>query len=119
MDPGLLLVVLPHQDRVEELMRALAAGGLKGALVVAATTMQEVLGANVPIFAGLRALLPGGEAEAALVLLPGDAPTLAKAAEIARSACGLDRPGAGLALNIGATVLARSAPAAPEAGARD
>jgi hypothetical protein len=103
MDPGLLLVVLPRRERVEDLVRALAAGGIKGALVLAATTMEDVLGANVPIFAGLRALLHGGETEAALVLLHGDGPTLARAAEIARGACEFDRPGGGLALNIAAS----------------
>jgi len=64
----LLCIILSDEDKLEELLEGFLEIGLPGATVIHARGMGEFLSVEVPIFAGLRNLFPGGEGRHRLIL---------------------------------------------------
>lgn len=50
----LLFVKLLKEDLVEDIVTIMTAAGIEKACVAEASTMQQFMGRNIPIFAGLR-----------------------------------------------------------------
>ena len=64
----LLLVVLNHEELLDEVLSLLVEQEVHGAVVVESRTGLELLERDLPIFAGLRSLVPGGIDFSRLVL---------------------------------------------------
>lgn len=56
----LLLVVLHHEELLDEVLSTLVEFELPDSVVVESRTGLELLERDLPIFAGLRSLVPGG-----------------------------------------------------------
>ncbi len=64
----LLLVLLHHEELLDEVLSVLLEHELQEAVVVESRTGLELLERDLPIFAGLRSLIPGGIDFSRLVL---------------------------------------------------
>jgi len=66
----LLLVVVNDEEALDEVLTVLVEHGLLDTVVLEARSGLELLERDLPIFAGLRALVPGGIDFCRLVLAP-------------------------------------------------
>ena len=64
----LLFLILPDGSLLDNILEAYLEVGITGATVLDARGMGQILSEEVPIFAGLRSLFPGGETAHHLVL---------------------------------------------------
>jgi hypothetical protein len=71
----LLVVVLHREELLDEVLSLLVELELPDSIVVESRTGLELLERDLPIFAGLRSLMPGGIGfcRVVLCLVPGDA----------------------------------------------
>jgi hypothetical protein len=79
----LLLAVLHHEELLDEVLSVLLEHELQEAVVVESRTGLELLERDLPIFAGLRSLIPGGIDFSRLVLCVVEDDQVASAALIA------------------------------------
>ena len=66
----LLLVVVNDEGALDEVLTGLVEHGILGAVVLEARSGLELLEHDLPVFAGLRALVPGGIDFCRLVVAP-------------------------------------------------
>ena len=63
----LLFIIVLDPDKLEEILEAFLEIGITGATILDARGMGQILSEEIPIFAGLRNLFPGGQSEHSLV----------------------------------------------------
>ena len=73
----LLVVVLHREELLDDVLSALVELELPDAIVVESRTSLELLERDLPIFAGIRSLIPGGIDFSRLVLCPVERDDLA------------------------------------------
>jgi len=91
----LLVVVLHREELLDDVLSALVELELPDAVVVESRTSLELLERDLPIFAGIRSLIPGGIDFSRLVLCPVERDHLAHHALDAIRMLGEDGPSAG------------------------
>ncbi|MCB1162732.1 MAG: hypothetical protein R3C71_12705 [Candidatus Krumholzibacteriia bacterium] len=97
----LLVIVLSDSALLEEVLEAFLEIGVQGATVLGAQGMGEILSQEVPIFAGLRQLFPGGEGKHRLILSVTDRAKAAEAVGLLESIGGpLADKGSGIAFTL-------------------
>jgi len=64
----LLCITVVKGDHLEDILEAFLELGITGATVLDARGMGQILSQDVPIFAGLRNLFPGGQGEHSFVM---------------------------------------------------
>ncbi len=96
-----LICILKDYRRVEEVLLALLELGVGGATVLEGRGMGQILGNEVPIFAGVRGMFPGSASDSHVVLSVMDA-ALARTCleQIERIAGPLTSPGTGMAFTV-------------------
>ncbi|MCA9559348.1 MAG: hypothetical protein H6704_00185 [Myxococcales bacterium] len=97
----MLVCILKDYRKVEEVLLALVEQGVTGATVVEGRGMGQILGSEVPIFAGMRGLFPGSASDSHVVVSVMEA-TAARACVdlIDRIAGPLSQPGTGIAFTV-------------------
>jgi hypothetical protein len=88
----LLVVVLHREELLDDVLSALVELELPDAVVVESRTSLELLERDLPIFAGIRSLIPGGIDFSRLVLCLVERDQLARSALGAIRALGEDEP---------------------------
>lgn len=64
----LLIVVLNHTERLEELLEGYIEHDIPGATVIDSVGMGSILGRDVPLFAGFRAVFAGSQPSSKVLL---------------------------------------------------
>ncbi|HUF27545.1 MAG TPA: P-II family nitrogen regulator [Gemmatimonadaceae bacterium] len=107
----LLVAVINHEERVDDILAGFIELGITGATVIASKGMGRVLSTDVPIFAGLRSLSarsrPGNQTLFCVV----DDQKVDAAISLIREICGnLEAPGTGIVFTVPvSTVIGLSA----------
>lgn len=97
----LLIIILSDSRHVEEVLEAFLEVGVTGGTVLHAQGMGEFLSREVPIFAGLRTLFPGGDSQHRLILSLTTEEKARETAELVGKICGsLEERGTGVALTL-------------------
>ena len=97
----LLVIILSDSRHVESVLEALLEVGVTGGTVLHAQGMGEFLSTEVPIFAGLRTLFPGGDSQHRLILSLTNEDKARETAKLVGRICGsLEEPGTGIALTL-------------------
>ena len=97
----LVVCILKDYRRVEELLLGFVELGVTGATVVDARGMGQILGSEVPIFAGLRGLFPGSAVDSQIVLSATTDEKARAAVALIERVCGpLEQPGAGIVMTL-------------------
>jgi nitrogen regulatory protein P-II 1 len=97
----LLALFLSDETRIEDILEAFLEIGITGASVLSAHGMGEILSREVPIFAGLRDLFPGGEGQHRFIMSVTSRDKAAEAIKIINRICGsLTEKGTGIAFTI-------------------
>ncbi len=78
----LLIIIMSNSEVLEELLEGFLEIGMRGATVIGAQGMGEILGQDVPIFAGLRGLFPGAEGQHRLLISVTDPAKAEEAVEM-------------------------------------
>ena len=97
----LLICIVKNNHQVEEILTGFLELGLRGATVVDGRGMEQILSTQVPIFRGLRSMLPGGSAGTHVILSVVQHGLVSDAMRLAEEICGdLDKAGAGFVLTL-------------------
>jgi len=97
----LLLIILSDEQNLEEILEGFLEIGIAGASVLHTRGMGEILSQEVPIFAGLRGLFPGGEGQHRLLFSVTSGDKAEEAVRLLERICGsLDEPGSGIAFTL-------------------
>lgn len=97
----LLFVILSSDEYLEEILEGFLELGITGATVLQARGMGEILAQEVPIFAGLRGLFPGGEGHHRLLFSVTNRVKAKQAISLLDEVCGsLERRGTGIAFTV-------------------
>jgi nitrogen regulatory protein PII len=97
----LLVAVINHEERVDEVLAAFLELGITGATVVESRGMGRVLSREVPLFAGIRAFDERSRASNRTLFCVADDEKIEAAIALVQEICGgLDRPGAGVLFTI-------------------
>ncbi|PIR24615.1 MAG: hypothetical protein COX62_01270 [Deltaproteobacteria bacterium CG_4_10_14_0_2_um_filter_43_8] len=84
-----LLVVIIKQSRyLDDILAGFMELGIKGATVIDSRGMGQILSADVPIFAGLKGLLPGGNIGSNVVLSVVTEEQVPEAVKLIEETCG-------------------------------
>lgn len=84
-----LFVLLVKQTRfLDDILTGFVDIGVHGATVVDSRGMGQILAAEVPIFAGLRDLMPGGNIGSHMILSVMEEDQVEKAVRLAEEICG-------------------------------
>jgi len=86
--PELLVCIVKDHHQVEEILTGFLELGLRGATVVDGRGMGQILSTDVPIFAGFKALFPGGTAGTYLIFSVVQAEIVEDAISLAEEICG-------------------------------
>ncbi len=110
----LLICILKDYRVVEDVLLGLVELGVTGATVLEGRGMGQILGSEVPIFAGLRGLFPGSAFDSHLVVSAMPRIKLDGARHMIEKAAGpLDRAGAGVLLVLPLESVSGLAPELP------
>ncbi len=97
----LLVCIVKDHHQVEEILTGFLELGIKGATVLDARGMGQILSTDVPIFAGFKALFPGGASGTYVILSIVEHRMVEAAINLADEVCGsLARAGAGIAFTL-------------------
>ncbi len=97
----LLFIIVLDPEKLEEILEAFLELGITGATVLDARGMGQILSEEVPIFAGLRNLFPGGQSEHSLVLSVAEESKADQLLEQIPGICGsLEGRGTGIAFTV-------------------
>ncbi|RLB59262.1 MAG: hypothetical protein DRI34_02420 [Deltaproteobacteria bacterium] len=102
----LLFIVVKDYHQRDQILEGFLELGISGATVIEARGMAQVLARDVPIFAGLSSLFPGGQNDSHLIVsvLP-----VARHAEVGRLVedvtGGFDKPGSGIMFAVPVTAV--------------
>ena len=97
-----IIVLDPH--RLEDILEAFLELGITGATVLDARGMGQILSEEIPIFAGLRNLFPGGKSEHSLVMSVAEEDKADQFLDLMPGICGsLEGRGTGIAFTVPVT----------------
>lgn len=97
----LLVAVINHEERVDDILAAFVELGITGATVIASKGMGRVLSSDVPIFAGLRSLGARSRPGNQTLFCVADDDKVEAAIALIQEICGdLDAPGAGIVFTL-------------------
>ncbi len=97
----LLVIILSDARYVEEVLESFIEIGITGGTVLHAQGMGEFLSREVPIFAGLRTLFPGGDSQHRLLISMTSEEKAREAAQMLDEICGsLEASGTGVAFTL-------------------
>jgi nitrogen regulatory protein PII len=97
----LLVAVINHEERVDEILAGFLELGITGATVLESRGMGRVLTREVPIFAGLRGLDARARPSNRTVFCVADDAKVDAAIALVQEICGsLDTPGAGIVFTV-------------------
>jgi len=97
----LLVCVVKSHRQAEEILMGFVELGVRGATVLDARGMGEIISTDIPIFAGFKALFPIGGGATYAILSVMEAARTPRAIELVQEVCGgLDRPGAGFVFAV-------------------
>jgi len=107
----LLVAVINHEEKVDDVLAGFVELGITGATVVGSEGMGHVLSHDVPIFAGVRALSQRSRPTNQTVFSVIDDALVDAAIALIQDVCGdLDSPGAGIVFTIPVTRVVGLAP---------
>ena len=84
----LMIVVIKESRHLDDILAGFVDIGIKGATVVDSQGMGQLLSADVPIFAGLKGVLPGGTLGSHLIFSVLDQDQVEVAIELINKVCG-------------------------------
>ncbi len=97
----LLVCIVKSHRHVEEILTGYLELGIRGATVLDARGMGQIIAADIPIFAGFRTLFPAAAGGTYLILSVLEAEQVERAERVIDEACGgLDRPGTGFCFTL-------------------
>lgn len=96
----LLMIILTREEILEDLLEAFLEIGITGGTVIDAHGMGEILSRDVPIFAGLRSLFPGGESNHHLLISVTERDKAAEAISQLKKLCPIEESGSGIAFTL-------------------
>jgi len=97
----LLFCVVKDYRRRDMILEGFLELGIPGATLIEAHGMAQVLAKDVPIFAGLSTLFPGGSSDSHLILSVLDTRDLDRVFSLIEDVCGsFDRPGSGILFTV-------------------
>lgn len=97
----LLVAVINHEERVDDILAGFVELGITGATVMASKGMGRVLSTEVPIFAGLRTLGARSRPGNQTLFCVADDDKVDAAIAMIQEVCGsLDEPGAGIVFTV-------------------
>ena len=100
----LLVAVINHEERVDDILAGFVELGITGATVIGTRGMGRVLSTEVPIFAGLRSLSARTRPGNQTVFCVTDDAKVEAAIALIQEVCGaLDAPGAGIVFTVPVT----------------
>jgi nitrogen regulatory protein PII len=86
---------------LEEILTGFLEIGIKGATVLDARGMGQIIATDIPIFAGFKALFPGGSSGTYMILSVIEQDFIEPAIELADEVCGgLDAAGSGFLFTL-------------------
>ena len=101
MVPELLVCIVKDHHQVEEILTGFLELGVKGATVVDARGMGQILNTDIPIFAGFKALFPGGTSGTYVILSVVEHDLIDDAIRLSDEICeNLNKAGAGILFTI-------------------
>jgi nitrogen regulatory protein PII len=97
----LLVAVINHEERVDDLLAGFVELGITGATVLESRGMGRVLTREVPIFAGLRGLDARARPSNRTIFCVAENDKVDAAIAMIQEVCGsLDTPGAGIVFTV-------------------
>ncbi|MCP4546051.1 MAG: hypothetical protein GY835_06260 [bacterium] len=97
----LLVIILSDEAYLVDILEGFIEIGITGASVLPARGMGEILSQDVPIFAGLRSLFPGGDSQHRLLFSVTERGKADEAIALIQRICGsLEERGTGIAFTI-------------------
>lgn len=97
----MLLCVVKDYRHLDMILEGFLELGISGATVIDARGMAQVLSADVPIFAGLSSLFPGGGADSHLILSVLEGGRVEEVSRLIEDVCGdFSAPGSGILFSI-------------------
>lgn len=97
----LLIAVINHEEKLDDILAGFIELGVTGATVVASEGMGHVLSQDVPIFAGVRSLMIRSRPTNQTVFSVVDDAKVDAAIAMIQEVCGaLDEPGAGIVFAV-------------------
>ncbi len=107
----LLIAVINHEEKLDDILAGFIELGVTGATVVASEGMGHVLSQDVPIFAGARSLTARSRPINQTVFSVIDDAKVEAAIAMIQEVCGtLDAPGAGIVFSVPVTRVVGLAP---------
>jgi len=98
----LLICIINHEEKLEDILSGFLDLGVTGATVVRSEGMGRVLSEDLPVFAGLQAMMARSRPQNTTILSVIDAPDPLDAviAMVRRTVGDLDRPGTGILFTV-------------------
>jgi nitrogen regulatory protein P-II 1 len=97
----LLFVVVKDRHHRDMILEGFLEMGITGATVIESRGMAQVLSKDVPIFAGLASLFPGGSADSHLVLSVLESGRYEDVIRLIGDVCGdFEQPGSGILFTV-------------------
>jgi nitrogen regulatory protein PII len=96
----LLVIIIKQTQFLDDILTGFVDIGIRGATVIDTRGMGQILTANVPIFAGLKDLMPGGNIGNYMIMSVVRSEQVAKAIDLIREICDLGAEGAGVAFTV-------------------
>lgn len=97
----LMVLVIKQTRHIDDILTGFVDIGIRGATVVDCRGMGQILTAEVPIFSGLRDLMPGGNIGSHMILSVADEDQIGKAEKLIKEVCGDFRTeGAGVLFTV-------------------
>lgn len=102
----LLLCVVKEHRQLDLILEGFLELGVRGATVVDARGMAQILSNDVPLFAGLSSLFPGGTKDSYLVMSVLETERVEEVARLIEDVCGdFSVPGSGILFCLPVTYL--------------
>ena len=100
-DLELMFCVIKDYRQVDMILEGFLELGISGATVVDARGMAQVLKTDVPIFAGLSSLFPGGNSDSHVIMSVLHSEILNDVLKLIEDVCGdFSKPGSGILFSV-------------------
>ena len=97
----LLICIVKSHKRVEDIMTGFLELGIKGATVLDAKGMGQIISAEIPIFTGFKSLFPGWGVDTYMIFSVIEDRILSRAIQLVEEVCsGFEKPGVGILLTL-------------------
>jgi nitrogen regulatory protein PII len=97
----LLIIIVKQTQFLDDILTGFVDVGIHGATVIDSRGMGQILTANVPIFAGLKDLMPGGNIGNYMIMSVVESAQVEKAIALIKETCGdLNKEGVGIAFTL-------------------